>query len=36
MVRLGMHNILMSPPLTITEAEVDTVLASLDAGLASL
>jgi 4-aminobutyrate aminotransferase-like enzyme len=26
----------MSPPLTITEAEVDTVLASLDAGLASL
>ena len=30
MVRLGMHNILMSPPLTITEAEVDTILDALD------
>ncbi|ETW12125.1 hypothetical protein ATO8_13557 [Roseivivax marinus] len=32
MVRLGMHNILMSPPLTITEDEVNTVLGALDAG----
>ena len=32
MVRLGMHNILMSPPLVITEAEVDKVISSLDAG----
>ncbi|MDG2404928.1 MAG: aspartate aminotransferase family protein, partial [Paracoccaceae bacterium] len=36
MVRLGMHNILMSPPLTITEAEIDSVLDALDIGLASL
>lgn len=36
MVRLGMHNILMSPPLVITEAEVDKVISSLDAGLSSL
>jgi adenosylmethionine-8-amino-7-oxononanoate aminotransferase len=35
MVRLGMHNILMSPPLVITEAEIDTVIAALDAGLAA-
>lgn len=32
MVRLGAHNILMSPPLTISEAEVDTILSALDAG----
>ena len=32
MVRLGMHNILFSPPLTITEAEFATVLDALDAG----
>jgi len=32
MVRLGAHNVLMSPPLTISEAEVDRVIASLDAG----
>ena len=36
MVRLGMHNILMSPPLVITEAEVDKVISSLDAGLSSI
>ncbi|MCR9126884.1 MAG: aminotransferase class III-fold pyridoxal phosphate-dependent enzyme [Rhodobacteraceae bacterium] len=36
MVRLGMNNILLSPPLTITEAEVDQVLAAIDAGLASV
>ncbi|MFP4327935.1 MAG: aminotransferase class III-fold pyridoxal phosphate-dependent enzyme [Paracoccaceae bacterium] len=35
MVRLGMHNILMSPPLTITEAEVQTILDALDAGFAA-
>lgn len=35
MVRLGMHNILMSPPLTITEDEVSTILSALDAGLSA-
>ncbi|MDD9728391.1 aminotransferase class III-fold pyridoxal phosphate-dependent enzyme, partial [Mameliella sp. AT18] len=35
MVRLGMHNILMSPPLTITEGEIDTILTALDKGFAS-
>ncbi len=35
MVRLGMHNILMSPPLTISEAEVDTILTALDKGFAA-
>jgi len=35
MVRLGAHNILMSPPLTITEAEVNTILTALDAGFAA-
>jgi adenosylmethionine-8-amino-7-oxononanoate aminotransferase len=35
MVRLGMHNILMSPPLTITEAEVQVILDALDAGFAA-
>jgi adenosylmethionine-8-amino-7-oxononanoate aminotransferase len=35
MVRLGGHNILMSPPLTITEGEVDTILSALDAGLSA-
>lgn len=35
MVRLGMHNILMSPPLTITEAEIDTILTALDKGFAA-
>lgn len=33
MVRLGMNNILMSPPLTITQSEVDGILSALDAGL---
>ncbi|MDU8910122.1 aminotransferase class III-fold pyridoxal phosphate-dependent enzyme [Aestuariicoccus sp. MJ-SS9] len=36
MVRLGMHNILMSPPLTITEAEVDAILNALDAGFSAV
>jgi len=35
MVRLGAHNILMSPPLVITEAEVDAILAALDAGFSA-
>ena len=36
MVRLGMHNIMMSPPLVITEAEIDRVLGALDAGLSAV
>ena len=36
MVRLGGNNILMSPPLVIAEAEIDTILAALDKGLAAL
>ncbi|MHA7875653.1 aminotransferase class III-fold pyridoxal phosphate-dependent enzyme [Roseivivax sp.] len=36
MVRLGMHNILMSPPLVITEGEVEGILAALDTGLAAV
>jgi len=35
MVRLGAHNILMSPPLTITADEVDVILAALDAGVSA-
>ncbi len=35
MVRLGMNNILMSPPLTISEEEVNTVISALDAGFAA-
>jgi adenosylmethionine-8-amino-7-oxononanoate aminotransferase len=35
MVRLGMHNILMSPPLVITEDEVNKVLSALDAGFSA-
>ncbi len=35
MVRLGMHNILMSPPLTITEDEVQVILDALDAGFSA-
>ena len=35
MVRLGAHNILMSPPLTITADEIDVILAALDAGFAA-
>ncbi|ASP20147.1 ornithine--oxo-acid transaminase [Antarctobacter heliothermus] len=35
MVRLGAHNVLMSPPLTITAGEVNTILAALDAGFAA-
>ena len=36
MVRVGSNNILMSPPLVITETEIATLLAALDAGLSSL
>ncbi|WP_417209318.1 aminotransferase class III-fold pyridoxal phosphate-dependent enzyme [Antarctobacter sp.] len=35
MVRLGAHNILMSPPLTITAEEIDTILSALDKGFAA-
>src|SRR6056297_2376247 len=35
MVRLGAHNILMSPPLTITEGEVNRIIAALDKGFAA-
>lgn len=35
MVRVGGNNIMMSPPLVITEAEVDQILTGLDAGLRS-
>jgi adenosylmethionine-8-amino-7-oxononanoate aminotransferase len=33
MVRLGGNNVLMSPPLVITEAEIDAIIAALDHGL---
>ena len=36
MVRLGMHNILMSPPLIITEGEVDRIISALDKGFSSV
>lgn len=35
MVRLGAHNILMSPPLTISEDEVNRILGALDVGFAA-
>ncbi|NKW90938.1 aminotransferase class III-fold pyridoxal phosphate-dependent enzyme [Rhodobacteraceae bacterium R_SAG9] len=35
MVRLGAHNILMSPPLTISEGEVNIILSALDTGFAA-
>lgn len=35
MVRIAGHNILMSPPLILSEGEVTRVLAALDAGLAA-
>ncbi len=35
MVRLGAHNILMSPPLTISKDEVNTILSALDTGFAA-
>lgn len=36
MVRVSGHNIMMSPALTISEGDVDHVLASLDAGLRAI
>lgn len=33
MVRIGGSNIMMSPPLVVTEAEIDQILAALDTGL---
>ncbi|THH36764.1 aminotransferase class III-fold pyridoxal phosphate-dependent enzyme [Aliishimia ponticola] len=36
MVRVGGNNIMMSPPLVITEAEVDSILDALDAGFAAI
>ncbi|MEM9872912.1 MAG: aminotransferase class III-fold pyridoxal phosphate-dependent enzyme [Pseudomonadota bacterium] len=33
MVRVGGNNIMMSPPLVVTEAEIDRVLGALEAGL---
>jgi adenosylmethionine-8-amino-7-oxononanoate aminotransferase len=35
MVRLVAHNIVMSPPLTLSSDDVGTILGSLDKGLAS-
>lgn len=35
MVRMGLNNILMSPPLVITAQEVDQVLAALDKGFSA-
>jgi len=36
MVRVSGPNIIMSPPLILTEADVDTILAALDAGFRAL
>jgi len=36
MVRVSGPNIILSPPLVITEADAATILAALDAGLAAL
>lgn len=36
MVRIGGNNLLMSPPLILTQADVDTILASLRTGLAAV
>jgi adenosylmethionine-8-amino-7-oxononanoate aminotransferase len=36
MVRLGMHNILMSPPLVISPAEIDQIITALDVAFGSV
>jgi len=36
MVRLGMHNILMSPPLVISPAEIDQIINALDVAFGSV
>lgn len=36
MVRVSGPNIILSPPLVITEADAETILSALDAGFAAL
>ena len=36
MIRISGPNIILSPPLVISEAEVATILAALDTGLSAL
>ena len=36
MVRLGMHNVLMSPPLTISADEIDVIVNALDKGFTAV
>ena len=36
MLRVSGNNIILSPPLVVTEADVETILSALDAGLASV
>src|SRR5690606_30783196 len=36
MVRVSGANIILSPPLVLTDADADVIIAALDAGLASL
>ena len=36
MVRLGGNNVLMSPPLTISESEIDVIINALDVGFGSV
>jgi len=35
-VRVGGHNIMMSPPLIVTEDHVDTIISALEAGIKSV
>jgi hypothetical protein len=35
MIRVSGNNIILSPPLVVTEAYVETILSALDAGLAA-
>jgi adenosylmethionine-8-amino-7-oxononanoate aminotransferase len=35
MIRVSGNNIILSPPLVLTEGHVDTILNALDAGLAA-
>ena len=35
MVRVSGPNIILSPPLVVTEADADTILSALDAGFAA-
>jgi len=36
MVRVSGNNIIMSPPLVLTEADVNTILTALDVGFAAV